>query len=190
MMPDDGPAEATMSMPEAITLDGLSLRRLQLTDRDALAAAVSESAEALSRWMPWAHPAYSTDDASNFLAAAWLGWNASTHYEFAIVAAQTGELLGLCGLNQRSGDAMNLGYWVRTAHAGQGIATRAARAVARFGFEHAGLRRITLYHAVENVGSQRVAQKAGFLCEGRERGRMVLQGVPHDCLTYGMLAEP
>ncbi len=176
-----------MSLPERLDAPGVLLRRLQLTDRDALAAAVAESLDAVARWMPWAHPGYGSDDASTFLATGWLGWNAGTQFEFAIVAPDDGELLGVCGLNQRSAEDMNLGYWTRTAHAGRGIATLATRRLARFGFDDVGLRRIRLYHAVGNVGSQRVAEKAGFRCEGRQRGGMELKGVAHDCLSYGLL---
>ena len=177
-----------MSLPERLEAQGLVLRRLQLSDRDALAAAVAESLDAIATWMPWAHPNYGSEDASTFLATVWLGWLAKTQFEFAIVAPDHGELLGVCGLNQRAEDSMNLGYWTHTAHAGRGIATRATQRLARFGFEDVGLRRISLYHAIDNVGSQRVAEKAGFQREGRQRGRLVLHGVAHDCFSYGLLA--
>jgi RimJ/RimL family protein N-acetyltransferase len=181
--------EESMQLAEPLDAGPVRLRRLELSDRDALAAAVRGSVEALAPWMPWAHPGYGPEEASTFLANAWLGWQAQTSFEFAVVAPTTGELLGLCGLNQRAGDSMNLGYWVRTSYAGHGVATAAARRVARFGFEHVGLRRITLYHAIDNVASGRVAAKVGFTREGHERARLLLPGGAADCLTYGLLAS-
>ena len=63
----------------------------------------------------------------------------------------------------------SVGYWTAPAARGRGVATRATRAAASVGFERTGIERLTLFHAVENVGSCRVAERAGFAFEGSLR---------------------
>ena len=165
------------------------IRRIDLTDVDAIFSAVRASLPALSAWMPWAHEGYSRDDACWFVANAWLSWRSRSAFEFLVASAADGRLLGLCGLNAVSAaeGRANLGYWVHSAEAGRGVSTAAARLVARFGFEQVGLQRIRLFHAVGNIGSQRVAEKVGFVLEGVQRRRIALHGVQHDAKLYALV---
>jgi RimJ/RimL family protein N-acetyltransferase len=70
----------------------------------------------------------------------------------------------------------NLGYWVRTSETGRGIASKATRLVAQFGFAELGLQRIEILAAVGNVASQRVAEKAGAVRECVARKRLLING--------------
>ena len=83
----------------------------------------------------------------------------------------------------------NLGYWVRSGAGGHGVATAAARLVARFGFEEAGLRRIEILAAVSNTASQRMAEKTGALREGVLRRRLLLQSQSNDAVIYSLIPE-
>lgn len=49
-------------------------------------------------------------------------------------------------LNHAVGHRANLGFWVRTDHAGRGLATAAGRVLVREGFDSLGLGRIHLRH--------------------------------------------
>lgn len=51
----------------------------------------------------------------------------------------------------------------------RGMASTSLRLATAFAFERLGLHRLELFHAVENVGSCRVATKIGFLLEGTAR---------------------
>jgi RimJ/RimL family protein N-acetyltransferase len=65
----------------------------------------------------------------------------------------------------------------------------AARAACRWAFGDLGLQRIQLFHAVENTASARVAEKAGFTCEGRlRRSHRYGDGLRHDELLWARLA--
>jgi ribosomal-protein-alanine N-acetyltransferase len=74
-----------------------------------------------------------------------------------------GELLGFCGLRPvpESGEIEIL-YAVRPDHWGEGLATEAARAVLRFGFERCGLGRILARADAPNTASVRVMEKLGM----------------------------
>lgn len=60
-------------------------------------------------------------------------------------------------------------YWVLPEARGRGVAPRALRAMSTWLFADVGLHRIELAHSTQNIGSCRVASKAGFVLEGTKR---------------------
>lgn len=82
-------------------------------------------------------------------------------------------------------------YWMHAAHRGRGVTARAVATVADWALteepEGAGLERLELGHRVNNPSSGGVALAAGFVQEGRERGKFLIDGERHDVLNYGRL---
>jgi len=167
------------------------IRAHRADDVDVLFQAVSESVPEVSPWLPWCHEGYSREESAAWIASRPEAWQSGTEYAFAVEDARTGAFLGGCGLNHVDphNKCANLGYWVRTTRARQGVATAAARLLARFGFEDLGLQRIEILAAVRNRASQRVAEKLGARKEGVLRKRFFLRGVPQDGLLYSLLAD-
>jgi RimJ/RimL family protein N-acetyltransferase len=95
-----------------------------------------------------------------------------------IIDAETGETLGGASIQnvdlERS--VADIGYWLLPEARGHGVATRAARALADFGFS-LGLQRIQAYVNVGNIESERVLERAGFTRE-RVLTAMPRQGRP------------
>lgn len=82
-------------------------------------------------------------------------------------------------------------YWMHAAHRGTGVTSRA---VATFADqllapapEGPGLERLELGHRANNPASGRIALAAGFVQEGCERQKFLLDGERIDVLTYGRL---
>ena len=83
-----------------------------------------------------------------------------------------------------------IGYWTVPAARGQGVAAVAVDAACRWAFTNLAVDRIELCHAVENVDSGRVAEKAGFTLEGRlRRSYGYGDGVKRDELLWARLAD-
>ncbi|KAL6191207.1 hypothetical protein ACLB2K_037598 [Fragaria x ananassa] len=81
-----------------------------------------------------------------------------------------------------------LGYVLGSKYWGKGIATRAVRIVTDTIFkEWAHLERLEALVDVNNVGSQRVLEKAGFQKEGVLRKYVVLKGRTRDMVMYSLL---
>lgn len=82
-----------------------------------------------------------------------------------------------------------VGYRVVPSERGRGVATAALVTAADRLFDDLGLRRLQLFHAVENLGSCLVAERAGFLLEGTLRASYVYgDGLPHDEHLHARLA--
>ena len=82
-------------------------------------------------------------------------------------ALRTGEFIGFVGLSKPSFEArftpcVEIGWRLAAEHWNQGLATEAARAVLRFGFEEAGLEEIVSFTAPANLRSRRVMEKLGM----------------------------
>src|SRR2546421_3351699 len=154
----------------------ISIRPYREEDASALYEAVRESISEVSPWLPWCHQNYSIEESREFIGSREVATQGGEWYSFGIFETAGGRFLGGVGINfiNRVHQMANLGYWVRTSAAGRGVATAATRLAARFGFEQLGLHRIEIVAAVDNVGSQRVAEKAGATREGILRKRLLI----------------
>ena len=81
----------------------------------------------------------------------------------------------------------NLGYWIRTSRAGAGITPRAVRLLLDWAFRNTSLNRIEILAAVDNVRSQRVAEKVGAHREAVLAERTVVRCEPVDAIMYRIL---
>jgi RimJ/RimL family protein N-acetyltransferase len=86
------------------------------------------------------------------------------------------------------GRTAEIGYWTAPWARGRGVMTSAVRLLAAWGFREFELRRIELVIAVENEGSNRVAEKAGFTKEGVLRQYRENKGIWRDHYMWSLLA--
>ncbi len=172
-----------------LTDESILLRPFGEDDAELLYSAVRESIPEVSRWLPWCHENYSLQESREFIAARELASQGDEWYSFAVFEKSSGRFVGGVGLNfiNRAHQFGNLGYWVRTSATGRGFATRVTRLAARFGFTQLGLRRIEIVAAIDNVASQRVAEKAGAIREGVARQRLLIHGESQDAVLYSLI---
>jgi RimJ/RimL family protein N-acetyltransferase len=150
--------------PEVIEGPSLVLRRVSVAYAAALSAAVSETHTELRLFMDWAQDEPSTpDEYAVFLAASSHEWEVDKAYGFHVIDAGSGELVGGCGLMRRRGPgAIEIGYWIHSAHTGRGLATEAAAMLVEAGWGLPDVCRIVIRHDAANPASGRVAEKLGF----------------------------
>lgn len=83
-----------------------------------------------------------------------------------LVYRENGALIGFCGLDHLwGGEEIEIGYWLAPGYWGKGLATEAAHAVLRYGFNRLGLQRIVAVAHPENRASIRVLEKLGMAFE-------------------------
>jgi ribosomal-protein-alanine N-acetyltransferase len=171
------------------TIDGTlcRLRPYTFADADALAALANDFA--VTRWMTAGFPfPYTRDDAARWLAIATAE---DPPNNFAIEV--DGSLAGGAGIGplfgEHGGTAI-FGYWVAPRYWGRGVATEAARLLARYALHARGFRRVEASVFAPNAASVRVLEKAGFTLEGRLRQSYVERdGTVCDGLLYARLAS-
>jgi len=110
-----------------------------------------------------------------------------TGVAFAIVDAASGELAGMCGVDEWSStDVAQIGYWLAAPARGRGFATRAVMLMTGWLFKR-GAARVFLTVVSENLASAAVAQRAGFAYEGTLRAYGVWQDRRQDVDVFAVL---
>jgi RimJ/RimL family protein N-acetyltransferase len=127
-------------------------------------------------------------------AADWLERSLAWEAEWAVwsIVGADGAFAGSCSLwqmDRRFHFTGSVGYRVAPWARRQGVATAAVAAMTRFGIDALGLERIELVHTIPNVGSCRVAERAGFTLEGTLRSEYrTFDGQRWDSHIHGLLA--
>ncbi len=169
--------------------DRFIVRRYETSDEDELYAAARSSIPEIFRFLPWCHADYAREDATSWLKQVKPTWEAGTAYSFGIFDKADGKSLhGGCGVNQIDEHPIaNLGYWVRTSSAGNGVATEATRGLVKFAFTVLALQRVEIVMSEENQASRGVAVSAGAIYEGMARNRLLLHGKRHNAHVYSIV---
>jgi RimJ/RimL family protein N-acetyltransferase len=101
-------------------------------------------------------------------------WLAGERCDLIITDALTGAAVGEIGLYYQeppTGQAM-IGYSTMPAWRGRGYTTRAVQLLSLWAFAETSVARLVAGTLPDNIGSQRVLQKAGFRREGYARSRL------------------
>ena len=80
-----------------------------------------------------------------------------------------------------------VGYWLVPEARGRGAATQAVRLLARWAFAELGIARLELTCGPDNVASQHVAERCGFVREGLLRSHVPFKGARRDSVIYSLL---
>jgi RimJ/RimL family protein N-acetyltransferase len=160
----------------------ISLRPIALSDVDDLMVWVTD--DQVSKFCLW--EAYtSKDQVVNYIKN-----HAMPHPWLRVICIEN-RAVGSISVTPFSGSDRcrgELGYVVAQKYWGKGIATRAVNMVASTIFkEWPHLKRLQAVVHVENKGSQRVLEKAGFQREGVLRNYAVLKGKTVDVVMFSIL---
>ena len=117
------------------------------------------------------------NEARDFLSS----YDHYTLYDYgrwSVYLKETGEYVGFCGLKYSpEKDEVDLGFRFMQDQWNKGLATEAARAALRLGFERFGLKKIVGRAMKDNLASNRVLEKLGMIRVGSftENGRVWTQ---------------
>lgn len=81
----------------------------------------------------------------------------------------------------------SIGYWLAAHARGRGLASRAVRLLAGWAFTELAVERLELTCAPDNVASQRVAVRCGFVREGVLRAHLTFKGRRRDTMVFSLL---
>jgi RimJ/RimL family protein N-acetyltransferase len=142
------------SPPPLIETARLELRPFASTDLDALAGIYAD----LAVMATIRGGAHSREQTSANIQAYTEEWEQHGYGVWAVTEKPNSMLLGMCGFVARA----ELGYILARAAWGRGIATEAAGACLRYGFETLGYEEISAGALRGNTGSLRVIEKLGL----------------------------
>jgi RimJ/RimL family protein N-acetyltransferase len=189
-LPGDGGGPVRRTLPDlpggALTDGEVSLRPLVPGDVDDLLRL--ENLPDIRARSLWRHER-TRPEIEGRCAAAASDWLAGVRAELTIRV--DGGFAGSIGLfNEAFSRQAIVGYSVLPESRGRGVATRAVRLISAWAFE-IGVRRLMAGTMTDNVASQRVLAKAGFVREGIQRSRFVGPGGTRlDDVTHVLFPAP
>jgi RimJ/RimL family protein N-acetyltransferase len=168
--------------------DGLRLRPWRASDVPRIVEACSEPTS--QRWLGQLPAPYVEADAVAWLESTMERQAGGTAMNWAVVDPADDVVLASVGWFNYTPDVeCEVGYWTHPEARGRRVATRATAAVVRYAVEELGVRRVTAFAGVDNVGSRRVIEANGFRQYAVERlGAWVRDG-REDMALYDLLAE-
>ncbi|TDM02222.1 GNAT family N-acetyltransferase [Macrococcus carouselicus] len=86
-----------------------------------------------------------------------------------------------------SNRSADIGYWLSEDLQGKGIMTRAVTGMCSLGFNSFNFNRITLTIECDNLPSQKVAERSGFMLEGKLRSYLKNRDDYKDAYFYSLL---
>ena len=112
---------------------------------------------------------------------------------FAIIDKVTEEYIGEIGFTKTSenknGNVMNLGYFIKEIYWGKGIITEASEAVINYAFTNLNTVKIETGCVTENKGSESVMKKLGLIKEAEFKKHVLLESKVYDRVEYRLFKE-
>ncbi len=174
-----------------MSLVGVSIRPLQVSDADTLAALYTQNRAFLEPFDPPRPDGFAASAAQRRELKALQQERAADRLERFLISAD-GEPAGVISISRISrGPFQNagLGYWVVERLNGRGIATKAVGLVCEWGFGEAGFHRLEAATLVDNTGSQTVLRRNGFTEIGLSPRYLFINGAWRDHILFARTAD-
>jgi RimJ/RimL family protein N-acetyltransferase len=195
-------APVLLDLPDAIETERLVLRSPMPGDGPALNEAILDTWDALHHWMPWARERPTVKQTEQTARQFRANFITRTDLPMIMFLRDGTTVVGSTGLHRMDWTVprFEIGYWVKRTYEGQGYVSEAVRALARFALRTLAAERVEIHCSHRNVRSQKVAERCGFVLEGRLRnhGReptgdlrdmMIYSLVPEDAAAQALVAK-
>lgn len=183
-----------INIPTPIITPRLILRPPQIGDAAALHAAILESFDLLTQWMPWAKEKPTPEESEIFIRQAAANWilkkNEEPYLPLFMFDKTTHDFVGATGFHHFDWDipSIETGYWIRTSYMGQGLMTEAVRALTQFAFLQLHVKRMTITCDPDNIRSRKIPERLGYTLESViKSNRVNARGEVSDTLVFTRL---
>lgn len=169
-----------------IETDRLLLRRFTLDDSQAVAH-ICNSAAIQKNTLTLPDP-YTEESAIEWISNQEQNNKQDKCYDYAITDKVTDRILGCVSLAVfKNGYIAELGYWISPDVWNKGIATEAARALIKYGFEIKEFHKIVAKYFKYNGASGRVMEKTGMKKEGTQEKHVLKNDLYEDIVLYSII---
>jgi ribosomal-protein-serine acetyltransferase len=167
----------------------LELRLFEEADVQELFALIDRNRAHLREWLPWLDYNTSPEDSLKFIRGAQQQYLNNEGFQLGIRYKE--QLTGVIGYHPVNwpNRHVEIGYWLGAEFQGNGLMTRACRALVDYAFEKLMLNRVVILCATGNRRSRAIPERLGFTREGILREGEWLYDHFVDLVVYSMLAR-
>lgn len=184
------PRPTLIPLPDELRSPRLVVRPYRHDDAEGVYEAIAESREHLRPWMPWVDNHHTIDDARDYCARSAANWLLRADLSVGIFDTVDGRYLGGSGMHRVDWEArtFEIGYWIRATAEGRGYVRETVQLLARLAFDQLRANRVEIRCDAENGRSARVAERLGFVPEGRLRNDSLdTSGNIRDTLVFALI---
>ena len=165
----------------------LVLRKLKIEDADSMY--IYASNDDVTKYVLW--DSHTSPEQTKQFLQFMIDKYEQENYAWAVTLKDSDEFIGtidyvMLDHNEHIGE---IGYALSHLYWGKGYMSEAAKAILHYGFTELHLERIQARCFAENIGSERVMQKAGMVYEGTMRKAKLAKGTYYDLKLYSMIRE-
>ncbi len=144
---------------------GLRLVQVQPNQVDRMFELVDNDKEYLGKWLPWVERTKSVEDSLAYINLMLASRRNGSEYGYGIEL--DGQMVGHASLMHLIDDKEpEIGYWIASNISRQGITTKVADRLTTFGLDSLGLDHIIIRARPDNIASNRIAEKLGYVFTG------------------------
>lgn len=165
---------------------------MAVADAPVLAEVIRRNRTFLDPWEPVRDESYFTDDGQVRLAEAAMDALAAGLTHPRVILDDDGRVVGRINLNnivRGPFQSASVGYWLAEEAGGRGLTTQAVAELVEFAFTEFGLHRLEAGTIPENLRSQAVLRKAGFVRFGYAERYLQIGGRYRDHILFQRLAD-
>lgn len=154
---------------ESIDIDThIKLVQLQTSQADRLFELTDNNRDYLGEFLPWVPYVKTVDDSRKHIEETLENRAKGSTFTYGI--AYDGEVVGDISLRNMKDVSRSpeIGYWISPDYSGKGLTTRSVQALTKIGLEALGLEEIIIRANPDNVASNKVAEKSGYILVGNE----------------------
>ncbi len=143
----------------------------------------------MREWLPWLDLTRNLEDVMEFVKKCQIDYAKNKSLNTVIVFK--GNIAGVAGFNQInwSNKTAQIGYWIGEEFQGNGIVTKVTKSLINYAFNHLKLNKVEIRVAFENMRSQSIPERLGFVNEGCIRQAEWLYDCYVDHVVYGILSD-
>lgn len=153
------------------------VRPYRESDARDLQEAVAESRDHVRPWLPFADFHQSVEETHDWIIHCMSRWMLRDDMPVGLWDIATNRFVGGSGLHPRNWDIpfFEIGYWVRHTAEGKGYVSEAVKLLTDYAFGALYARRVMIRCDERNIRSAAVAERLGFVREGRLRNSEITQ---------------
>jgi ribosomal-protein-serine acetyltransferase len=142
--------------------DNVTLRQVRVDEAETVFALVDQERQYLGTWLPWVKTTLTPNDSQEFINSTLNNRESGSSYGYGMFDGNA--FIGHISIMHLDEDDKEpeIGYWISSKMAGQGITTSAVKALTDAGFNQLHLSKIVIKAMVANTASNKVAEKAGY----------------------------
>ncbi len=175
---------------DALQGERVVIRPYRESDTQALMEAISESRDHIRPWLGFADAHQTVEESRDWIIQRQAKFLLREDMTLGLLDRASDRLIGGIGLHIRNWKvrSFEIGYWLRVSATGHGYVTEAVKLLTEYVFTQLAANRVEIRCDARNTHSAAVAQRLGFILEGRLRNQGVnTSGGLRDTLVFALI---